>query len=125
MQTVLLVDDEVGLVNAVSRALEDAGYRVLAAYDGRSALQMLASEPVDLLLSDIVMPGLFGTDVIRIARESMGLGHVPVILMSVIGEDRVRELFPLGDATFLPKPFTLSDVTGAVQSVLARPRPQD
>ncbi|MEN6632084.1 MAG: response regulator, partial [Candidatus Polarisedimenticolia bacterium] len=69
MAVVLVVDDERGIREMLAAALEADGHRVLAAASGEAALETLAAEPVDLLLTDLAMPGIDGVELLRRAAE--------------------------------------------------------
>jgi PAS domain S-box-containing protein len=120
---VLVVDDEAHLRGVVRRALEREGYQVVTAANGAEALDRWVAEgPMDLVLSDVVMPELGGLDLIRALRER---GEDPrVLLVSGYTEEetfRDREVPP--GLPFLEKPFTLQALCSAVSESLAKPRP--
>ena len=118
--TVLLVEDEDAVRVFGSRALRNKGYRVLEANDGEDALDVINDEGggIDLIITDVVMPGMDGHTLVRLIREEMP--EIKVILMSGYAEDAV----PGGigqDASvhFLPKPFSLHDLAGKVKEVMS------
>jgi CheY-like chemotaxis protein len=112
-QTVLVVDDEEGLRTLARVILEDAGYEVLEAAGGREALETIANDPpVDILLTDIVMPGLSGSELA--ARVRAELPEIAVVYMS--GHTRgvpIDVAIPL-----VPKPFRAGQLTAAVALAL-------
>ena len=114
MTMILVVDDEPALRELLVDVLTDEGYTVLAAPDGRRALDLVPAERPDLLLLDIMMPGLSGNGVVgrlRALPESP-----PVVLMSagVVPDGRLAP--PV--AVFLPKPFKLDQLFAAIASAL-------
>lgn len=118
--TVLLVEDEDAVRMFAAKALRGKGYHVLEASDGEMALDVIngTDDKIDLIISDVVMPGMDGHTLIQLVREEMGA--VKVILISGYADD----IIPGGldqDSTihFLPKPFTLTDLAGKVKAVLA------
>jgi len=117
--TVLLVEDEDAVRLFASRALSSKGYRVIEADNGEVALDAVNEhkESIDLIVSDVVMPGMDGHTMIRYARES--LPDVKVILMSGYAEDAIPEEIG-SDASihFLHKPFSLKELAGKVKGVL-------
>ena len=117
MQTILVVDDELGAIEVVATALEDEGYRVLTAANGRHGLEKLAEGPVDLVVVDFMMPLMDGATLGRKMLEDPALSKIPVIMMSAVGESLVRERFD-GYAAFLRKPFRLPTLLEAVRRVL-------
>ena len=104
MKTVLVVDDEYGIVEVVVLALEDEGYRVIAAADGQQGLERLAETRPDLVLLDFMMPRLDGPALAKAIRANPALRKTPIVIMSAVGEAVVRERFS-GYTAFLRKPF--------------------
>jgi signal transduction histidine kinase len=117
-ETVLLVEDEDAVRNACRRILERAGFRVVAARDGSQALAELAEEPIDLLLTDVIMPGgMSGRDLAeRLQADRPGL---PVLFMSGYTADVIatRGILEPG-ITVVEKPFTTADLLGKVRALL-------
>jgi signal transduction histidine kinase len=117
-ETVLLVEDEEAVRRACQRILEKAGYRVLVASSGSQALAELSDEPVDLLLTDVVMPGgLSGRDLAQ--RLQLDQPDLPVLFMSGYNADAIatRGILDPG-ITVVEKPFTSSDLLGKVRGLL-------
>ena len=85
-KTVLLVDDSVTQSFHLKLALVRAGFKVLTAADGRSALKALDTEPIDVVLADVIMPMMDGYELCRQIKDSPKHGKLPVILMSALGE---------------------------------------
>ena len=117
---VLVVDDDVTLNDVVTRYLEREGFVVETAADGRIALQRALADPPDLMVLDIMLPGLDGLEVCRRLRE---VAPVPVIMLTARGEesDRVAGL-ELGADDYVTKPFSPRELTARVKSVLRRSR---
>ena len=119
MTMILVVDDEPALRELLVDVLTDEGYTVLAAPDGRRALDLVPTERPDLLLLDIMMPGLSGHEVVgqlRTLPESP-----PVVLMSAGMAPAGRLEPPV--AIFLPKPFKLDQLLATIARVLGRGTP--
>lgn len=116
--TVLVVDDEPRIVRFVRAELESAGFRVLTAFNGIAAMDTVSSETPDLVVLDVIMPGLDGFDVLRRIRAS---SSVPVILLTARGSDadKVRGL-DLGADDYLTKPFSPDELSARVRAVLRR-----
>ena len=116
-ELVLVVEDSGALRDLTRRLLEDAGYRVTAADSGDDALARGADEPPDLLLTDVVMPGMSGRELAEaLWARTPGL---PVVLMSGYTDDVVLRHGLLGaGAAFLEKPFTRAQLLGAVRAAL-------
>jgi signal transduction histidine kinase/CheY-like chemotaxis protein len=118
-RTVLLVEDEAAVRRAIRRMLERSGYRVLEAEDGNEALASYGSEPIDLLLTDLVMPGgMTGVDVARRLRE--GAADLPVLYITGYGAEVLDErgLATQAGASLLAKPFSEDDLLGAVRTAM-------
>jgi DNA-binding response OmpR family regulator len=123
MSRILIVDDDPEIVRGLEDNLRFEGYQTFAAGDGREALAAAAREAPDLILLDIMMPGLSGWDV---CRELRGQGiDVPIIMLTARGEegDRVRGL-ELGADDYITKPFSLRELLARVRAVLRRPGPR-
>jgi CheY-like chemotaxis protein len=117
VQTILVVDDELGAIEVVTTALEDEGYRVLSAANGRHGLERLGEGPVDLAVVDFMMPLMDGAAMGRAMKESETFRTIPIIMMSAVGEALVRERFD-GYVAFLRKPFRLAALLATVRRVL-------
>ena len=108
MKTILLVDDEYGIVEVLRMLLTDEGYAVLTAADGQQAMDVLREQTPDAVITDQMMPLMNGTELFRAMREIPGLGKVPVLLISS------APLFPSSSglpwAIVLQKPFDFQEL---------------
>jgi len=103
---VLVVDDERVNRMLLTRSLEREGHRVRCAENGVEALQLLHDDPCDVVLLDIVMPGLDGVSVLERIKSDPGLQDVPVIMISGVDDtDSVVRCIEIGADDYLPKPF--------------------
>ena len=120
---ILLVDDEQDLVWALRHSLSDEGYKVLAAGNGAEALALAQRESPDLVILDIVMPGLDGLEVCRRLRRDPALAAVPILFLTVRNdiEDRVIGLNGGAD-DYLVKPFDVRELKARVRALLRRSR---
>jgi len=116
--TVLVVDDEPRILRFVRAELEAAGFEVLTASDGSSALELVESHSPDLVVLDVIMPGMDGFEVLRRLRSRRA---VPVILLTARGSDadKVRGL-DLGADDYLTKPFSPDELSARIRAVLRR-----
>jgi len=114
VKSILVVDDEVSLVEFVGALLEDAGYTVERAYDGRSALDIARAKHPDLIIADIMMPVMDGLELYRQLRSSGATRHIPVIFITA---GRVPEQIP-PDVITVRKPFDLETLERAVAELL-------
>ena len=118
--TVLLVEDEDAVRVFGSRALRNKGYRVLEASDGEQALDVINEfdEQIDLIITDVVMPGMDGHTLVRLVLEE--IPEIKIILMSGYAEDAIPgEISEDQSINFLPKPFSLQELAGKVKEVIA------
>ena len=120
MLRILIVDDEPEMVRGLEDNLRFEGYQTISAGDGRRGVELALTEAPDLVLLDVMMPGMSGWDVCRELRTK-GL-DVPVIMLSARGEeaDRVQGL-ELGADDYVTKPFGLRELLARIRAVLRRP----
>jgi two-component system alkaline phosphatase synthesis response regulator PhoP len=123
MPKILIVDDEPEMVRGLEDNLRFEGYQTLSAPDGQRGLQMAVTEAPDLILLDVMMPGMSGWDVCRGLRAK-GL-DVPVIMLTARGEEADRVLgLELGADDYVTKPFGLRELLARIRAVLRRPGPR-
>jgi len=116
--TVMVVDDEEAVLNLVQRILEEAGYNVFTATNGQEALDKIFQLVVDLLLLDIMMPGLNGFQVLTLLRKQ---SDIPVIMLTGKGEvDSVRDALNLGADDYVTKPFRPRELVARIEAKLRR-----
>lgn len=116
MRTILVVDDEFGVADVLAAALEDEGYRVLTAANGKQGIERLAESRPDLILVDFMMPVMDGPTMAH-ALRSDGHSDLPIIMMSAMPEAAVRERFDDYFA-FLRKPFRIHHAADLVAKAL-------
>jgi CheY-like chemotaxis protein len=119
MATVLVVDDEFGIVDVLETILTDEGYRVLTACNGKQGLARLAQEKPDVVLLDLMMPILGGAEMLRAMAMAPAYQRIPVIMMSSLGEKVIVEKCG-GYAAFLHKPFGVVAMLGTVARILGK-----
>ncbi len=118
MYNILVCDDEKDIVSALKIYLEPEGYRVLEAYNGQEALDILDREQVHLILLDIMMPKMDGISAVVKLRE---YSNVPVILLTAKSEDTDKVLgLNIGADDYITKPFNPLEVLARVRSQLRR-----
>ena len=123
-ERILAVDDEPRYLEIIRFNLETAGYRVASAASGEEALELLAAVEADLIVLDVMLPGIDGFEVCRLVREH---SSCPVIMLTAKGaeEDKVRGL-RLGADDYVTKPFSAQELLARVEAVLRRARgPED
>ena len=121
MQRILVVDDEPDIVSLVSYNLKKEGYAIRSAADGEEALRAARSDRIDLIVLDLMLPGLSGLEVCRVLRQDPRTGMIPIIMLTARGEeqDRIRGL-EAGADDYPPKPFSPREVLARVKAVLRR-----
>jgi CheY-like chemotaxis protein len=118
VKTILVVDDEFGIALMLASTLEDEGYRVFTAANGRQGLERLAENRPDLIISDLMMPVMDGAAMSLALRENPDFRHIPIVMMSGLPEATVRERFD-GYAAYMRKPFFEPVLLKTVAEVLA------
>ena len=115
---VLVVDDEPNIVISLKFLLENAGFDVKSESDGQSALDAIASSTPDVLVLDVMLPGLDGFQVLRELRSDPRYEKLPVLMLTAKGqrEDR-KTAIDTGADVFISKPFSNDEVVKAVQDL--------
>lgn len=118
-RTILIVEDEEHIAEGLQLNLEMEGYRTIIAADGHAALDVYHTTPVDLILLDVMLPGISGYDVCReIRREA---GRVPILFLTARGEEDDRVLgLELGGDDYLAKPFSLKELLLRIKAIFRR-----
>jgi adenylate cyclase len=123
---VLVVDDNEMNRDMLSRRLERQGYRAVVAEDGQQALELLPTQPFDLMLLDIMMPRLNGYDVLQRVKNDPALRHIPIIMISAVDDlDSVVKCVEMGADDYLFKPFNPILLKARVSASLEKKRLRD
>ena len=118
VKTILVVDDEPVLRAIVREILHEEGYAVIEAADGRVMLEIMARERPDLVLMDVMMPGVDGRDAYRQLRSRPENRDVPVVMMSAAVQSHGLDPSIAG---FVPKPFDITDLIALVTRLIGHP----
>jgi len=119
--TVLVADDDRDIRDLVAFKLEAAGFTVLTADNGDTALHVVVEQRPDLAVLDVMMPGLSGTQVLQQLRAHPEVGATRVILLTAKAQEAdVESGFSLGADDYVVKPFSPRELLSRVQAVLAR-----
>jgi DNA-binding response OmpR family regulator len=121
MTTVLVVDDDPDVCDLVTYKLRKSGYDVRRAMDGDEAIKSVAAQVPDLVLLDVMMPGISGLEVLERWRSEPGTATLPVIMLTAKAQEADVEIgFALGADDYVMKPFSPRELTRRVAAVLAR-----
>ncbi|MCE8424214.1 MAG: response regulator [Candidatus Methanoperedens sp.] len=118
---ILIVDDEMDTLLPLKISLEASNYNVIEAHDGPKAIELAKTEFPDLILLDLMMPGMDGYEVCsRLKKESL-TEHIPIIMLTAKDEIRDKlEGFEIGADDYVTKPFNLSELKARINSMLRR-----
>lgn len=107
---ILIIDDDKLTINTLMQILENLGHKVSLALDGEKAINMISKEEYDLIISDIMMPGISGLSLVSVLR-SVHLCTMPIIMMSTLNNKPLLDAaIEAGANDFIPKPFTVEDI---------------
>lgn len=118
---ILVVDDEKDIVDLLSYNLEKEGCAVIRAYDGERALELARSQRPDLVVLDIMLPGMNGVEVCRRLRSDPRSADLPIIMLTAKSEEIDRVLgLEMGADDYITKPFSVRELIARVRAVLRR-----
>lgn len=118
---VLVAEDDADQAELIRRYLEHEGHTVTVTGDGRSALDQLRRRPPDLVILDVMMPGVDGLDVCRVIRADSALVHLPVLVLTArSSEDDLLLGLDVGADDYMTKPFSPRELTARARSLLRR-----
>ena len=121
MRTILIVDDEPGIVEISRDYLVRAGFRVLTAGEGETALRLARTEQPNLIVLDLMLPGIDGLDVTRILRQDTLTRQIPIIMLTARVEEADRLIgLELGADDYITKPFSPRELVARTRAVLRR-----
>ena len=119
MTTVLVVDDEPNILLSLEFLMQQAGFDVLTAEDGESALNAVQTQQPDLVLLDISLPGISGFDVLETLRQDPRFARLPVIMLTAHGREVEKEKgLALGADDYVTKPFSTQALVETVKNLL-------
>ena len=122
MKKILMIDDEKDFAMVTKSNLEALGdYSVTVATDGKSGLAAAAKDRPDLILLDIIMPGMGGFDVLRELKSKSATTSIPVIMLTAIGSEEAKEkALGIFDEDYVVKPVLASELAIKIKAVLSR-----
>ncbi len=121
MPKILVVDDEKDIVELISYNLENEGYAVAKSYDGESALKIIRAKKPDLVILDLMLPGINGIDVCKSLRAQQATSDLPIIMLTAKADevDKVVGL-EIGADDYITKPFSVKELMARIRSILRR-----
>ena len=121
-QKILIVDDEPNIVIPLQFLMEQNGYNILVAQSGEEALEMISKEKPDLVLLDIMLPGVDGFEVCEIVRLNPEWRNIKIIFLTAKGRDvDIAKGMVLGADEYITKPFSNQQIIDAVTKLLEEP----
>ena len=118
-KTVMIIEDEPDAADLFAEMMRLNGYRVLKTYSGTPAMALVEQEKPDLIILDIMMPGLSGLDVLRYLRAHPDFGSTPVVVVSArASQDAISEAMTAGATVYLTKPVSYTDLKNAVDGLV-------
>lgn len=119
MATILVVDDEVGALTLIGIMLERGGFEVLKARDAYAALEVLETHTPDLIILDVMMPGMNGIELCRRVREMPATAEIPIVMLSARGDPAsVDAGLEAGADDYLQKPILHHDLLTKIRKML-------
>jgi two-component system phosphate regulon response regulator PhoB len=124
MKTILVIEDEKDLAELISFNLTKEGYRVITALDGTSGLESARSNNPDLIILDLMLPGINGFEICKILKVNEKTARIPVVMLTAKGEEIDRVVgFEVGADDYMVKPFSNRELTLRIKAVLRRVEP--
>lgn len=120
-EKILVVDDEEDIIELIKYNLEREGFRVIPIYNGEDALRLAKSESPDLLILDLMLPGMDGLEVCRLLKKGSQTSNIPIIMLTAkTGEPDIVVGLELGADDYITKPFSIRELVARVKAVLRR-----
>jgi two-component system, OmpR family, response regulator CpxR len=121
MERILIVDDDVELCQLITQFLEPEGFKIEAEHDGARAVERALAEQYDLMVLDVMLPGMNGFEVLRRIRA---LSRTPVMMLTARGDELDRIIgLEIGADDYLPKPFNPRELVARIRAILRRANP--
>jgi len=122
-ETLLVVDDEEDLLELIAYNLKKEGYHVLTCDNGKEGIRLAGEYKPDLILLDIMMPGMSGIEVCRLLKQDVALRHTPIVFLTAKVDEKIEvQGLDLGADDYLSKPISTSKLKSRIKAVLRRYR---
>jgi len=125
-QKILIVEDDKNISKLIKYNLEKEGFRCLVSFDGEDAIKSLDKTPADLILLDIMLPGIDGLEVCRRVKQDKKLSNLPIIMLTAKGEEVDKIVgFELGADDYIVKPFSPRELILRIKAIFKRLKPKE
>jgi two-component system phosphate regulon response regulator PhoB len=125
VKRVLIIEDEKDLAELLAFNLEKEGYAATCVHDGKLGLERAGTDLPDLILLDLMLPGLLGTEVCKALRKDRKTAHIPIIMITAKGDEIDRVVgFEVGADDYIVKPFSMREVALRIKAVMRRSEPE-
>ncbi|WP_066218342.1 response regulator transcription factor [Formosa haliotis] len=120
IHNILIVEDEYNVATFIKKGLEEVGYNSFIAYDGQTAIDLLIQKDIDLILLDVILPGMSGYEIAEKVK-SLGFETVPIIFLSALGStENIIKGLDIGADDYLSKPFKFKELLARIRAVARR-----
>jgi two-component system phosphate regulon response regulator PhoB len=121
MKSVLIIEDEKDLAELLAFNLEKEGFSATCVHDGKLGLEQARSDLPDLILLDLMLPGILGTEICKEMRKDVKTAHIPIIMITAKSDEIDRVVgFEVGADDYIVKPFSMREVLLRVKAVMRR-----
>ncbi len=118
---VLIIEDEKDLAELLAFNIEKEGYAAICVHDGKQGLERATTELPDLILLDLMLPGMLGTEICKALRKDQHTAHIPIIMITAKGDEIDRVVgFEVGADDYIVKPFSMREVSLRIKAVMRR-----
>ena len=125
MKKVLIIEDEKDLAELLAFNLEKEGFAATCAHDGKHGFELACKDLPDLILLDLMLPGMLGTEVCKALRKEQRTAQIPIIMITAKSDEIDRVVgFEVGADDYIVKPFSMREVTLRAKAVLRRSAPE-
>lgn len=123
MSKILTIEDDKFLRELIKRKIDDSGFESLVSVDGETGLESIQREKPDLVLLDLILPGIDGFEVLRMAKSDPATKDIPIIILSNLGQQEdIGKALSLGAADYLVKAhFTPNEIIDKISNILTKP----
>ncbi len=125
-EKILIVDDEKDIVKMLDYNLKKEGYRILVAYDGEDALNLARREHPDIILLDLMLPGIDGLEVCKALKKEEKTSSLPIIMLTAKAQEADKVVgLELGADDYVTKPFSIKELLARIKAVLRRAKEKE